>query len=69
MEAHISVRSRSSPVFQTVGSQIAVRSALHAVRLCPSGRFLVFISVSDRIDPKAIVRLEGSYQLYDPKIS
>jgi hypothetical protein len=39
---------------------MAVRlSALQAGRPLPTGRFLKLISVRDRIDPRAIVRLEG----------
>jgi hypothetical protein len=41
---------------------MAVRSALHAGRPLPPGRFLVLISVRD-FDLRAIVRLEGLPQL------
>jgi hypothetical protein len=39
------MRRRGSHIFQTIGSQKAVRSALRSGRTLPSGRFLVHISV------------------------
>jgi hypothetical protein len=43
---------------------MAVRlSALRAGLPLPPGRFLVLISVRDRVDPSAIVRLEALSQL------
>jgi hypothetical protein len=57
MEAHRVVRLRSFHVFQTIGSQMAVRlSALRAGRPLPTGRY----------DPRAIVRLGGLGQLKNP---
>jgi hypothetical protein len=46
---------------------MAVRlSALRAGCPLPPGRFLVLISVRDRDDPRAIVRLEGIGELKNP---
>jgi hypothetical protein len=63
------VRLLSSHIFYTIGSQMAVTSALRAGRPLPPGRFLVLISVRGLIDPRAIVRLEGLGQLKNPMTS
>jgi hypothetical protein len=58
------VRRRGSHIFQTFSSQMAMRlSALRTDRPLPPGRFLVLISARGRVDPRAIVRLEGLSQL------
>jgi hypothetical protein len=44
-------------------------SALRDVRALPIGRFLVLISVTGWVDPRAIVRLEGLGQLKNPMTS
>jgi hypothetical protein len=60
VEAHTVVRSRGCHIFQTIGSQMAVKlSALLAGRPLPLERFLALISVRGPVDPRAIVRLEG----------
>jgi hypothetical protein len=59
VKAHMFVRRRGSHIFETIGSQMAVRlSAPRAGRPLPLGRFLVLISVRGWVDPRAIVRLE-----------
>jgi hypothetical protein len=64
MKTHRVARRRGSHIFQTVGSQVAVRSALLAGHpLPPPGSALVLISVRDCVDTRAIVRLEGLGQL------
>jgi hypothetical protein len=52
VEAHRAVRGRGSYFFQIFGLQIAVRSALRAGRPLLPGRFLILISVRDRVDPQ-----------------
>jgi hypothetical protein len=67
MEAYRVVRRRGSNIFLGNRSQMAVRlPALRAGRPVPPGRFLVLISVRSRVDPRAIVRLEGLGQLKNP---
>jgi hypothetical protein len=52
-----------------VGPKMAVRlSALPTGRSLPAGRFLVLISVISSLDPRAVVRLEGSAHLKYPVI-
>jgi hypothetical protein len=63
VEAHMVVRRRGSHIFKTIGSQMAVRSALRAGRLLPPGRFLVLISVTSWVDPRPVLRLEEFGQL------
>jgi hypothetical protein len=58
------MRRRGPRIFKTVGSQMAIRlPVLNAGRPLPPGRFLVLISVRGWVDPRAIVRLEGIYEL------
>jgi hypothetical protein len=60
MEAHRFGRLRSSHIFYTIGSQMAVRlPALRAGHPLAPGRFLVLISFRGCVDPRAIVQLEG----------
>jgi hypothetical protein len=47
---------------------MAVMSALHAGRPLPPRKFLVLIFVSDWVDPRATVRLEGLGKLKKKKI-
>jgi hypothetical protein len=64
MKSHRVVRRRGSHIFQTVGSQMAVKlSALRGGHPLPPGRFLVLISVRGCVHSEAIVRLEGLGQL------
>jgi hypothetical protein len=70
MKAQRVVRRRGSHIFYTIVSQMAVRlSALRAGRPLPPRRFLVLISVRGRVDPRAIVRLEGLGKLKNPMTS
>jgi hypothetical protein len=58
------------PHYLAVGSQVAVRLlVLCTGRPLPPGRFLVLISVRGRVDPRAIVQLEGLGQLKNPMTS
>jgi hypothetical protein len=45
VEAHRIVRRRGSHIFKTIGSQMAMRSALRARHPLAPGKFLVLISV------------------------
>jgi hypothetical protein len=70
VKAHRVEGRRGSHIFQTIGSQVAVRlSALRAGRPLPPGRFLVLISVRGWVEPRAIVRREGLGQLKNPVTS
>jgi hypothetical protein len=61
------VRRRDSHIFQTICSQMAViLSALRAGHSLPPGRFLQLSSVRGRVDPRAIVRLQGLGKLKNP---
>jgi hypothetical protein len=63
----LSDKGKAIPITGRGGSQAALRlSALSAGRPLPPGRFLVLISVSGGVDPRAIVRLEGLGQLKNP---
>jgi hypothetical protein len=55
---HRIVRRRRSHIYQIIDSEMAVRSALRVGRPLPLGRFLVLISVTVCVDPRAIVMLE-----------
>jgi hypothetical protein len=48
---------------------MAVTSALRASHPLPPGRFLVLISVRSRVDPRAIVWLEGLGEMKSPVTS
>jgi hypothetical protein len=63
VKAYRVVRRRGSHIFYTIGSQMAVRSALRAGRRLPPGSFLILISVRGLVDFRAIVRLEGLGEL------
>jgi hypothetical protein len=64
VQAHRVVRGRGSHIFWTIDSQMAVRlPALSAGRPLSPGRFLVLFSVWNRVDPRAIMRLEVLDQL------
>jgi hypothetical protein len=59
VKAYRVVRRRSPHIFQTVGSQMAVRlSALRVVYPLFPGRFLVISSVTGWVDTRTIVRPE-----------
>jgi hypothetical protein len=67
MEAHTVVGRQGCHILYTIGTQMALRLlALRAGRPLPPGRFLVLISVRDRVYPRAIVRPEGLGQLKNP---
>jgi hypothetical protein len=70
MEVHRVVRRWGCYIFQTIGSQMAVRlSAIRTSHTLSVGRFLVLISVRGWVDPRAIVRPKGLGQLKNPATS
>jgi hypothetical protein len=70
VKAHRVLRCRGFHIFYTIGSRMVVRlSAIRAGRPLPPGRFLVVISIRGCVDPRDIMRLEGSGQLKNPVTS
>jgi hypothetical protein len=59
MEIHRAVRRPAFHIFETIESQMAVKSALRTGHPLSPGRLLVHISVRGWVDPRAILRLEG----------
>jgi hypothetical protein len=66
MEAHSVVRRRGSHIFKTIGSQLCGCQPYPAVALYHPERFLVLISVTGCVDPRAIMRLVELGQLKKP---
>jgi hypothetical protein len=70
VEAHRVVRSRGPQIFYTIGSQIAVMSALRADRPLFTPRKIPGTHFCQRPSrPRAIVRLEGLAHLKNPVAS
>jgi hypothetical protein len=71
VEAHRVVRRRDSHIFldNRLIDGVEVVSLKRRPHLLPPGRFLVLISVTGWVDPRAIVRLEGLGQPKTPVTS